>query len=98
MRLPGVIANGGNFTPNPHELLAMDANARFLTSSFEAGDALIFTMFTIHGSVRNTSDRVRLSADLRWQPAGDKMDPRYVVESTSPQEFVYSPSQQTAVG
>lgn len=89
MSLPGVVSNGGNFSPDPEEVLAFDPDARFLTSEFQAGDALIFTMYTIHGSVRNTSDRVRLSADVRWQPTKDKMDPRYKGEATSMQEDIY---------
>merc|ERR1711959_826896 len=86
MNLPGVKSNGGNFTADPEDLLAMEPSARFLTSEFEAGDALIFTNMTVHGSVANKSDRVRLSADVRYQPAKEEMDARYIVESTSLQK------------
>lgn len=92
MNLPGVKSNGGNFTADPEDLLAMEPSARFLTSEFEAGDALIFTNMTVHGSVANKSDRVRLSADVRYQPAKEEMDARYIVESTSLQKDVYSPT------
>lgn len=53
---------------------------RLLTADFEAGDALVFGMYTAHGSLDNHSpiDRVRLSCDVRWQPASLPTDPRYV--------------------
>ena len=36
-------------------------------------------MFTMHGTFDNHSPqgRVRLSCDVRWQPASDPLDPRY---------------------
>ena len=36
-------------------------------------------MFTMHGSLENHSPRgrVRLSCDVRYQPAADPIDPRY---------------------
>jgi ectoine hydroxylase-related dioxygenase (phytanoyl-CoA dioxygenase family) len=48
-------------------------------SPVEAGDLIVFDMFTMHGSLDNHSPlgRVRLSCDVRWQPAADPVDPRY---------------------
>ena len=53
--------------------------ARLLTSRFGPGDVIVFDMVTLHGTLDNCSDigRVRLSCDVRWQPAGDPVDPRY---------------------
>ena len=55
-------------------------NARLLSSDFQAGDVLIFSMFTLHGSLENNSlvGQVRLSCDVRYQPAADPAtDGRY---------------------
>lgn len=53
--------------------------ARILTADFRAGDVLLFSMRTAHGSLDNCSPigRARLSCDLRWQPASQPRDARY---------------------
>ena len=58
---------------------ARQRDSRLLVSPFEAGDLVVFDMFTMHGSLDNHSPegRVRLSCDVRWQPASDPVDPRY---------------------
>ena len=58
---------------------ALERGCRFLTADFEAGDILVFDMRTMHGSLDNRSPagRVRLSCDVRYQPAADPLDPRY---------------------
>ncbi len=50
-----------------------------LTRNFEAGDIALFGMYTAHGSLDNHSSigRVRLSCDVRWQPATLPVDDRY---------------------
>ena len=48
------------------------------TTEFKAGDALIFTCYTVHASLDNTSDRIRLSTDSRYQPSGTVLDERWV--------------------
>ena len=60
--------------------LAEARNVRLLTAEFQAGDLLVFNMLTLHGSLDNRSSagRVRLSCDVRYQPAEDPHDdPRY---------------------
>lgn len=54
--------------------------ARLLTSSFRAGDILLFGMFLIHGAFDNRAPErpVRLSCDVRYQPESEPFDPRYV--------------------
>lgn len=51
---------------------------RLLTTHFQPGDAMIFGGFTMHGSLDNHSPlgRVRLSVDVRYQPAADPADDR----------------------
>ncbi|MBL8701559.1 MAG: phytanoyl-CoA dioxygenase family protein [Alphaproteobacteria bacterium] len=52
---------------------------RLLTADFRAGDVILFGMFTLHGSCDNRSGngRVRLSCDVRWQPADEAEDDRW---------------------
>jgi Phytanoyl-CoA dioxygenase (PhyH) len=54
-------------------------DCRILTADFRAGDICVFGMFTLHGSLDNHSPvgRVRLSCDVRYQPADEPIDPRY---------------------
>lgn len=59
--------------------LARERGARLLTTNFSAGDIAVFGMYTLHGSLENHSsiNRVRLSCDVRWQPAALPLDERY---------------------
>jgi len=52
---------------------------RLLSGDFCVGDVLVFGMNTLHGSHDNHSvnGRVRLSCDVRYQPASDPLDERY---------------------
>ena len=56
-----------------------ERNSKILTTDFQAGDLIVFDMLTMHGTLDNCSDqgRVRLSCDVRWQPACDPVDARY---------------------
>lgn len=58
---------------------AASRGARLLTADFAAGDVILFDMFSLHGSCDNMLDggRVRLSCDVRWQPADDTRDDRW---------------------
>jgi Phytanoyl-CoA dioxygenase (PhyH) len=58
---------------------ARERRTRLLTADFHAGDLIVFTMTTLHGSLDNHSpiNRTRLSCDVRWQPAADPLDTRY---------------------
>jgi len=59
--------------------LARERGTRILTTHFRPGDVLIFGMFMLHGALDNVSPigRVRLSVDVRYQPASEPRDPRY---------------------
>jgi len=55
--------------------------ARLLTAeNFRMGDLLTFSIFTIHGSLDNRSDRIRISSDSRYQLASEPVDERWVGE------------------
>jgi hypothetical protein len=53
---------------------------RWLTTEYEPGDFLTFSMCTIHASIDNKSDQIRLSSDSRYQPASRPVDERWVGE------------------
>ncbi len=58
---------------------ARSRGARLLSADFGPGDLLVFGLFTWHGSLDNQSPlgRLRLSIDVRFQPACEPRDPRY---------------------
>jgi hypothetical protein len=52
------------------------------TTDYRAGDAIIFTSLTVHGALRNNEDRLRFSADFRYQSLLEpvlrhSLDPHY---------------------
>lgn len=51
---------------------------RWLSANFRAGDLLVFPAFTLHCALENTSDRYRISSDIRFQPAADPVDERFM--------------------
>ena len=51
---------------------------RWLTTNFRAGDVLVFPAFTLHCALENTTDRYRISSDIRFQPAADPVDERFM--------------------
>ena len=53
---------------------------RWLTTEFRAGDLLTFSLHTLHASLDNQTDRIRLSTDSRYQPASEPADERWVGE------------------
>lgn len=59
--------------------LARARGTRLLTADFKPGDVLLFGMFTLHGSAENVSPegRVRLTCDVRYQPANEAQDERW---------------------
>jgi len=59
--------------------LTEQRGCRLLSADFAPGDVVAFGMLTYHGAFDNASpiDRVRVSCDVRIQPAADPLDPRY---------------------
>lgn len=53
---------------------------RWLTADFQAGDVLIFSVFTVHTSLDNASNAFRLSTDTRYQLASEPVDERWIGE------------------
>lgn len=69
----------GWFSSDPIEMVDT-YGGQWQTTEFRAGDALIFGMFTMHGSLNNTSNRYRLSCDTRYQRADEPVDERWIGE------------------
>ncbi len=70
----------GSLSKDPASL-RQKLGGRWLTTDFEAGDLLTFTVHTVHASLDNQSgDRIRFSSDSRYQPASLPVDERWVGE------------------
>jgi len=67
----------GALSDDPVALRAQ-LGGRWLTTEFRAGDLLTFTIYTVHGSLDNQSNRIRLSSDSRYQLAAEPIDERWV--------------------
>jgi ectoine hydroxylase-related dioxygenase (phytanoyl-CoA dioxygenase family) len=68
----------GHFDAHPADYAAA-RGTRLLSADFAPGDCVVFGMFTAHAAFDNASPtgRVRLSCDVRFQPAADPMDARF---------------------
>jgi ectoine hydroxylase-related dioxygenase (phytanoyl-CoA dioxygenase family) len=55
-------------------------SGRWATADMQAGDIVVFGMHLMHMSLVNTTDRLRLSCDTRWQPKDEPADERWVGE------------------
>jgi hypothetical protein len=67
----------GEITDDPHAL-AEAWETRWLSADYRMGDALIFTMRTVHAGTDNETDPLRLSTDSRYQRADQPIDPRWI--------------------
>jgi len=64
-RVHGMVGTGGVGVRVRHD------DPRWVATDFRAGDVLLFHSLTVHGSVPNTTDRLRLSVDFRYQRSDD---------------------------
>jgi len=85
--LTGTLA-GFDVVRNPERKADLGADAisfarargtRLLSANFSAGDLCLFGMYLAHGSLdhHDPTGRVRVSCDIRWQPARLPIDERY---------------------
>ena len=58
--------------------LRKNLGGRWLTSEYRMGDALLFSIKLVHGSLDNATDRFRLSSDVRYQRSDEPADDRFV--------------------
>jgi hypothetical protein len=70
----------GALSNNPYSLREK-FGGRWLTAEFQPGDLLTFRMDTIHASLDNHTQRVRLSTDTRYQRSDEPIDERWVGEN-----------------
>ncbi len=74
----GNIREGGALSTNAVKLQRA-LGGRWLTSlNFRMGDVLLFSTFTVHGSLDNQTPRLRLSTDSRYQRASQSADERWI--------------------
>lgn len=76
----GVISG---FSNNPVEIVE-GFGGRWLASHFHAGDFITFRMCPLHVSTNNVSDVMRISYDVRYQPANEVIDKRWVGHEHEP--------------
>ncbi|MCX5661207.1 MAG: phytanoyl-CoA dioxygenase family protein [Planctomycetota bacterium] len=79
----------GWFSNDPAEFVDK-CGGKWQTTNFSAGDVLIFGMYTLHAALNNTSDRYRISCDVRYQPAADPVDDRWIGENPKAHYAWYS--------
>ncbi len=70
----------GWFSQDPMEL-SERYGGQWKTAEFRAGDVITFGMYAMHASTTNLTDRFRLSCDIRFQPADEPVDERWVGEN-----------------
>lgn len=69
----------GAFSNDPIDMVDR-YGGQWQTTEFQMGDVLIFTMFTMHASLSNVTNRYRISSDTRYQRADEPVDERWVGE------------------
>ena len=67
-----------SFEPNE---ISTRLNRRWLVSEYSAGDLLLFSVFTVHASLDNHSNEIRISSDSRYQLAAEPIDERWIGEN-----------------
>ncbi len=70
----------GHFSDKPLEVVEK-FGGHWATTTFSAGDVIIFSMFLMHASLVNTSDKIRITADTRYQLASEGIDERWIGEN-----------------
>ncbi len=63
-----------------HDAIAVrdELQGRWLTAEYQMGDLLVFCMYLLHASSDNQTDRIRLSADTRYQRSHEPVDERWI--------------------
>lgn len=69
----------GHFSDKPNEVVEK-FGGHWATTTFSPGDVVIFSMFLMHASLVNTSNKIRITADTRYQLASEAIDERWIGE------------------
>ncbi len=62
--------SASNGIPAPADVRGEDFLQKWLNADYRAGDLLIFSPMTLHRGLENTSNKIRISADVRYQRRG----------------------------
>jgi hypothetical protein len=73
----GGSSHPGWLSTNPATLVKK-MGGRWLTTEWKAGDLITFKMNTVHASLDNATDRIRLSSDTRYQRVSQPADERWI--------------------
>lgn len=76
------IEGGGWYSESPSEVSEKFGGA-WKSTEVQMGDIIVITMATLHCSTRNLTDQIRLSSDIRFQPASEPADERWYGENRS---------------
>ncbi len=68
----------GKLTQHPAQLQSKLDLPWLTAERYRPGDVLVFSIYTIHGSLDNRSNRIRLSTDTRYQRADEPADERWI--------------------
>jgi hypothetical protein len=66
----------GHYTKDPL-VITEKFGGKWATTSFRAGDVIIFGMFLMHCSLENKTNQYRLSVDARYQSSLEQVDDRW---------------------
>ncbi|MBI2505199.1 MAG: phytanoyl-CoA dioxygenase family protein [Candidatus Latescibacteria bacterium] len=67
----------GAYSPDAIEA-RKQLGGRWLGAEYQMGDLLVFSMYTLHASTDNHTDRIRISSDSRYQLASEPVDDRWI--------------------
>ncbi|WP_309697490.1 phytanoyl-CoA dioxygenase family protein [Armatimonas sp.] len=67
----------GAFSHDP-PALRQQLGGRWLTTNYQMGDLLIFSMAALHASLDNQGNTIRLSSDTRYQRTDEPVDERWI--------------------
>jgi hypothetical protein len=73
----GKLTRSGRFSARP-DRVCTDFGTRWLSENFKIGDVVVFSTRGLHATLDNQTDAFRASIDVRFQPASDQSDPRFV--------------------
>lgn len=77
-----------SFRQNTPLEVARKYGGQWRTTSYSAGDVLIFGMYTLHAPLTNQTNRFRLSTDTRYQLVSDPADERWMSDGHVERSFI----------
>ena len=80
----------GIFSRDPAELVDR-FGGRWATADFRAGDVVIQSIYMLHASLTNVSNRYRISCDNRYQRKGEPVDDRWAGEAPRGHDAFWAP-------